>query len=311
MTASPAPAARHGNAYNIFILVLTVISLVVMVLLFLPLRPATLALLAFYDNLICLIFLLDFALNFKSAPSKRHYLIGERGWLDLLGSIPTFGILRATAILRLARLSRFARILRLLRGQNKKQLVDDVLHNRAHYAVFITILAAMLVLTMASAVVLQAEGRSADANITTGWNAFWWSFVTITTVGYGDYYPVTVPGRVGAMFIMVTGIGIIGALASIMASLIVGSGSSESNERDDGSDTGSPSTAPAGSERDLIGLQQELAGVRDELAGMRRELAALRGLSLSPAGAIESTATRATEPSRGPNRGDGAQGDGP
>ena len=56
-------AAVHGNAYNIFILVLTVASLVLMVLLLLPLSPATLDLLRAYDNAICVVFLVDFGLS--------------------------------------------------------------------------------------------------------------------------------------------------------------------------------------------------------------------------------------------------------
>jgi flagellar biosynthesis protein FliP len=72
-------APTHGNAYNIFILVLTVASLAVMVLLWLPLSPATLDLLRAYDNVICVIFLVDVGLSLARAPSKRAYFVGERG----------------------------------------------------------------------------------------------------------------------------------------------------------------------------------------------------------------------------------------
>jgi voltage-gated potassium channel len=146
----------------------------------------------------------------------------QRGWLDLLGSIPSFGVLRLGGLLRLARLSRLARITRLLRGEQKKALVKDVLENRSRYAMFITVLLTLLVLTISGVLVLQFESKSPDAKIITGGDALWYSLVTITTVGYGDYYPVTAAGRVTAMFIMFAGVGIIGALASILASLLVG-----------------------------------------------------------------------------------------
>ena len=132
--------------------------------------------------------------------------------------------------MRLARLSRLARITRLLRGEKKKALVKDVLEHRSQYAVFITILLTILVLTVASVLVLQFESKSPDANITTGGDALWYSIVTITTVGYGDFYPVTTAGRITAMFIMFAGVGIIGALASILASLLVGSSSPAEEE---------------------------------------------------------------------------------
>jgi voltage-gated potassium channel len=210
------------------------------------------------------VFLIDFVLNLTRSDSKREYFVGRRGWLDLLGSIPAFEFFKYTALFRLARLSRLARITRLLRGENKKQLVDDVLRHRGQYAAFITILAALMVLTIGSAMVLQFEGRSANGNITTGGDALWWSVVTITTVGYGDEYPVTAAGRITAVFVMFAGVGIIGALASILVP--------------------SPENGDAGGELDTHApqgraLQEELEVVRLELSALRQLIIVDRGYS--------------------------------
>jgi voltage-gated potassium channel len=262
MTQETAKPRKHSNAYNIFILVLTVLSLAVMVVMLLPVSNATLQLLSVYDNLICVIFLIDFFSNLRAASKKSDYFIKERGWLDLLGSIPSLGLLtnagKFIGLFRLARLSRFARIARLLRGENKKTLVKDVLENRSRYAVFITILMTILVLTVASVLVLQFESKSPEANITTGGDALWYALVTITTVGYGDFFPVTTAGRVTAMFIMFMGVGIIGALASILASLLVGGAPPEEEE--------TPPVAPEPS------VQEELATIKAELAVLHQML---------------------------------------
>jgi voltage-gated potassium channel len=258
MTQETASPRKHSNAYNIFILVLTVLSLAVMVVMLLPISDATLQLLSVYDNLICVIFLIDFFTNLRGAPKKSDYFLRQGGWLDLLGSIPSFGITKYGGLLRLARLGRFARITRLLRGENKKALVKDVLENRSRYALFITILLTILVLTVASTLVLQFESQSPEAKILTGADAFWYAMVTITTVGYGDYYPVTYAGRITAMFIMFAGIGIIGAMASTLASLLVGSSSPPEEE--------APGTEPAPT------VEQELANIKNELAALRQLL---------------------------------------
>ena len=264
MTQETAKLRKTSNAYNIFILVLTVLSLAVMVVMLLPMiSDATFKLLAIYDNLICVIFLIDFFLNMRGAAKKSDYFIKERGWLDLLGSIPSLGLLtdvsKLAGLLRLARLSRLARIARLLRGENKKTLVKDILDNRSRYAAFLTILLTILVLTVASVLVLQFESKSPDSNITSGGDALWYAIVTITTVGYGDFYPVTAAGRVTAMFIMFMGVGIIGALASILASMLVGSSASPEEEA-------AEAAAP------MLSVQEELKSVKEELAVVRQML---------------------------------------
>ncbi len=274
MTAQAPRMREHGNAYNIFILVLTIFSLAIMVLLLLPVSPAEHDLLYLYDNVVCVIFLIDFTFNISGSKPKRAYFIGQRGWLDLLGSIPSIGVFQIGALLRLARLSRLARITRLLRGQAGKDLVIDVLANRGQYATFITILLAGIVLSTASMLVLQVESTSTDpnANITTGGDAIWWGIVTITTVGYGDFYPVTFFGRVTGVFVMFAGIGIIGALASILASLLVSPSSPDGSAADT-----EPSTPSAeGTETPADPIAQELAALRAAMANQTAEIASLR-----------------------------------
>ena len=267
MSAEPDDVGKHGNAYNIFILVLTLFSLLIMVLQILPLNQALKDLLLVYDNAVCVIFLIDFAMNLVRAKTKREYFINQRGWLDLIGSIPTLGFFQATGLFRLARLSRLARITKLLRGQAGKDLVIDVLANRSQYATFITILLAGMVLSFSSLIVLQVESGSPDANITRGGDALWWGLVTITTVGYGDFFPVTAIGRLTGAFVMFAGVGIIGALASILASLLVSSPTAAEPEPDAASATSLEQVGPqtSVSTSELVALRLEIEALRASL----------------------------------------------
>jgi voltage-gated potassium channel len=299
MSASAAPAVPerrevvHGNAYNIFIFVLTIGSLVIMALLFMPfIDDQTKQLLFLYDNLVCIPFLIDFAINLRGTRPRRDYFIKKRGWLDLLGSIPSFGLSPYTALLRLARLSRLARVTRLMRGKNQKALVKDVLENRGQYALFVTLLLAMIVIVIASILVLQFETKG-DGNIKTGGDAAWWAIVTITTVGYGDFFPVTPLGRLVGVFVMFSGVGIIGALASILASVLVTSSAPAETPAEDGAlsdvatmeadDALRAAGAAVGAASEAVtampaqtatdhAVAQELASIRSELAALRATL---------------------------------------
>ena len=65
--------------------------------------------------------------------------------------------------------------------------------------------------------VLYVEGASPDANITDASDAIWWTYVTITTVGYGDRFPVTNWGRIVGVFVMTAGVGLFGTLSGFLA----------------------------------------------------------------------------------------------
>lgn len=256
---------RHGNAYEIFILVLTIFSLLLIVMQLLPIDDETRFLVAVYDDVVCFIFILDFLYNMKLSKPKRDYFIGEAGWLDLIGSIPSIPALPYTGLLRLARVARLLRIQRTLGGQAGRELVRDVIRNRGSYASFITILSAGIVLSLSSIAVLQFESHSPDANIKSGGDALWWGVVTITTVGYGDRFPVTSMGRLIGFFVMLAGVGIIGALASILASFLVSSPGEEEQQVTEltGTDTAPVTNADLSAE--LTRLTAEVAALREQL----------------------------------------------
>jgi len=257
--ADPAePTVRqHGNAYYIFILIATLLSLLIMVLALLPVDDATFTALITWDTVLCVIFLADFVYNITGSSPVSEYLIRRRGWLDLVGSIPTFGIYKFTILLRLARVYRLIWISRKLGRQRRKELVADVLRNRGQYAFSFTALLGLTVVSVASILVLQFESSAPGANIKTGGEALWWAVVTLCTVGYGDYVPVTTFGRITGTFVMFSGIAIIGALASILASVLV-----------------SPAGDPDRSGDDLIQLRLELDRTKAELDALKSSTAA-------------------------------------
>jgi len=95
---------------------------------------------------------------------------------------------------------------------------------RGHLVRFLTA-AAVLVLNCAGIVYLL-ERHAAGSNIHTVGNALWWSFVTVTTVGYGDFYPVTAGGRITACVIMGIGLLTLAVVTAQVASSFVAQGPS-------------------------------------------------------------------------------------
>lgn len=81
-------------------------------------------------------------------------------------------------------------------------------------------LIAVLVLLFSSIAILEFE-TAPESNIKTAEDAIWWAYVTMTTVGYGDKYPVTTEGRIIAMVLMTVGVGLFGTFTAYVSSWFV------------------------------------------------------------------------------------------
>lgn len=258
------------SLYELFIGMMTVISLTVMAVQFLFRENEVLySVLWIIDNLFCLIFLVDFTYRLTKAESKIGYLKWQ-GTFDLLGSIPALPALR---LFRLFRLTRVARVLRI-GGPNR--IIHEFLSRRSESALYLTIIMAILVIIFGSIGVYYAESFSPDANITSGQDAVWWSVVTITTVGYGDEYPTTWPGRIIGMLTMITGIGIFGVFTSFLATSFMAPPKKKEAD-DEGGDTAPPAD-------DDQKMEIYLGALRLEVSEMKHMLEAQQQAKAGPPG---------------------------
>lgn len=199
---------------NLLILALSLyVLLALLVDTFFALDPEVSRLLSLIDDLICIVFLYDFGVRFYQAENKLKFM--KWGWIDLISSIPTLEFLRPGRALRVFRLLRILRAFRSV-----KSLVNHVFQHRVQGTFTSVAIIAVLMVIFSSIAILQVE-NDPNSNIKTAEDALWWSYVTITTVGYGDRYPVTTEGRIIAAFLMTVGVGLFGTFTGFVASWFV------------------------------------------------------------------------------------------
>ncbi len=211
MAKKEAYSDEKGLHYEIFIGTLAIVSILDMILLYIPSVDAnTKEVLTVVQAFLTAFFVIDFLYRFTTTKSKTHYFFRNYGWADLLSCWPG-------EFLRALRVFRLAKVIRLIQNYGWKQIVREIVDNRAQMAIFIIIILVGIVLQEGAIWVLRFEQVNPDANITTGGDALWWGIVTITTVGYGDKYPTTGGGRMVGTIMMIVGVGIFSTFAGFIA----------------------------------------------------------------------------------------------
>lgn len=189
---------------KIIIMLLSIFSIFLLSLtFFIPETSEVYRLLTIYDYLLCAVFIYDFSHQFLTHEQKWKYMYTV-GWLDLLSSIPVVSHLRFVRIFRIFRILRIIKSIRLL--------LQFVKENKAMSLYGFVIFSVFMVLIICTTAVLYVE--EPVGNIKTAEDALWWSFITITTVGYGDLYPVTNIGRLITVVLIIAGVTSFGALIS-------------------------------------------------------------------------------------------------
>ena len=196
--------------FDLFIVALSIYSVVNLIWLILPVSDAVRTTVTIVDVGISLLFMADFLLLLRRAPDKSAYFFKGYGWLDLISSIPF-------PALKIVRIFRIARVWRPLRTLGARGIMRRILSDLAGSSLLVAVFLVIVVLQYGGMLMLWAEGGNSSANITTGSDSVWWAYVTVTTVGYGDRYPVTNWGRVIGVLVMTVGVGLFGVITGFLA----------------------------------------------------------------------------------------------
>ncbi|MEN3943189.1 ion transporter [Prosthecobacter sp. SYSU 5D2] len=204
------PRLRFLDALVLLLSIYAILALLIDRLV--PLEANVRELMDILDLVVCAVFFSDFAIRFRRAESKTTFM--QWGWIDLLSCIPA-------GLFSLGRAVRIVQILRILRAFRSARAIMCYLHKqRARSMAGTTVLMAIVLLLFSMISILVVENEP-NSNIKSPMDALWWGITTMTTVGYGDHFPVTVEGRFVAMILMITGVGLFGVLTGLFARFFV------------------------------------------------------------------------------------------
>ena len=243
--------------YEIFIGILSILSIVNLVLLNVVQEKSLDTVLTVMNALFSVIFVVDFLYRIVTAPSAGAYFFRHFGWADLLASVPL-------AQFKILRVFRLVRVFRLLRDVGIRTIGRALIKDRAGSSLYVLLLMGIFVLEFGSLTILGVEEGAPGANIATASDALWYTIVTISTVGYGDLYPVTDAGRLVGTGIIIVGVGIFGTFTGYLANFFLSPRKKAA----------APPVADAGSRTATVeGLRLSLEESEAKLAEIRKLLA--------------------------------------
>jgi voltage-gated potassium channel len=168
------------------------------------------------DLIICILFLADWGYYLIVSKDKKRYF--KRHFLDLISSIPFAQILRPFRIIRAVRIIRLLRLVRGMRGAER--FISIFTKNKARSVMSIYIVITTIIYFYGTLGIYNFEA-DINKNINSFGDAMWMAFTTLTTVGYGDCYPITAGGRILCAMLVLTGMGLFSLFTAEFATYIL------------------------------------------------------------------------------------------
>jgi voltage-gated potassium channel len=211
--------SRSGRAFSVAVQTLIILSLISFSIETLPsLSRGFRDILSLVESITVLLFSVEYALRIYVADSKLGYVFSFFGIVDLAAILPYYlmlGIdLRSIRVLRILRLFRILKFARYNEAIRRFHLAARL----AKEEIILFLSVALILIYVASVGIYYFEGAAQPEHFGSIFLSMWWAVVTLTTVGYGDAYPITLGGRVFTFFILIIGLGVVAVPAGLFAS---------------------------------------------------------------------------------------------
>ena len=209
---------RYGRMFDLFIQILIILSLISFSIDTLPdLSEQTRYLLDHFQIVTVTIFSMEYLLRIAVADRKRDYIFSLYGIIDLLAILP-FYLSAAIDLrsLRALRLFRLFRLLKLTRYSRAMVTYKKALSAKKEEFVLFA-LATVFMLYVSAVGIYYFENAAQPDQYSSIFHSLWWAVATLTTVGYGDVYPVTIGGKLFTFLILMVGLGIVGVPAGLIS----------------------------------------------------------------------------------------------
>jgi len=207
-----------SKIYNIFIQSLIVLSVVSFSIETISdINDSLKIFLNYFEIFTVTVFTLEYVSRIYIAEKKLSYIFSFYGIVDLLSFLPFY--LTSYIDLRIIRVFRLLRLLKFTRyATSIDKFYQIILESKKEFIVFFIL--AMVMFYLASVGIYYFEHEAQPKAFGNVFDAMWWAVATLTTVGYGDVYPVTAGGKIFTTIILLIGLGIVGVPAGIIASAL-------------------------------------------------------------------------------------------